>query len=175
MSESDGSDPPIIPPTYILNLPHFHYHDQDNLPDLIPIKMYDTVRLIQFAVRVKLLELALTTVKNFRLEKEQGCNYYFYQLPTHNDEVFHELISDILGCMNEGLIISPDDKTDHTKWTEITGAYTCGYLVDGFSKLTRTINYHQNWNSYATGAGIIICNLVLMLVNIGADNINSNF
>ena len=61
--------PATTPPTYI---PHFYYHDQDSCLDMIPIKMYDTENPMQLAMRVKLLELALTTFENFQLTNESG-------------------------------------------------------------------------------------------------------
>ena len=163
------------PPTYILDPPHFYYHNQDSCPDMISIKIYDTQNPMQLAMRVKLLELVITTYENFKLIKESGCNYYFFWLPTHNDEVRVELILDFSSSMNEGLVIPLDNKKDHAKWNEINNTYSSGYLADCLVKLTQTINCHQNWNSYAAGAGTNICNLALMLVNIGADNISANF
>ena len=77
--------------------------------------------------------------------------------------------------MNEGLVILLDNEKDKAKWGEINDAYSIGYLADCFAKLTRAMNCHQNWNSYATGAGTSISNLALMLVNIRADNISVNF
>ena len=165
--------PATTPPTYILDPPHFYYHDQDSCPDMIPIKIYDTENPMQLAMRVKLLEFFLTAFENFQLTKESGCNYYFFWLLTHNDEVRHELISDFSSCMNEGLVIPLNNEKDKAKWGEINDTYSSGYLAYCFVKLTQTINCHQNWNSYVTGAGTRISNLALMLVNIGANNISA--
>ena len=128
--------PATTPPAYILDPPQFYYHDQDNCPDMIPIKIYDTENPMQLAMRVKLLELALTTFENFKLTKESGCNYYFFQLPTHNDKVRHELILDFSSCMNEGPVIPLDNEKDKAKWGEINGAYSSSYLADCFAKFT---------------------------------------
>ena len=173
-NQDDASGPATTPPTYILDPPHFYYHDQDSCPDMIPIKIYDTENPMQLAMRVKLLELALMTFENFQLAKGSGGNYYFFHLWTCNDKVRDELISDFWSCMNEGLVIPLNNQKDKAKWQEINGAYSSRYLADYFAKLTRAINCHQNWNSYAAGAGTSISNLALMLVNIGA-NISTNF
>ena len=67
--------PATTPPTYILDPPHFYYHDQDSCPDMMPIKIYDMKNPMQLAMRVKLLELALTTFENFKLTKESGYRH----------------------------------------------------------------------------------------------------
>ena len=77
--------------------------------------------------------------------------------------------------MHEGLVIPLDNEKDRAMWEEINEACSSGYLADCFGKLTQTINCHQNWNSYAAGAGTSISNLALMLVNIGANNNSANF
>ena len=103
--------PATTPPTYTLDPPNFYYHDQNSCPDMIPIKIYDMENPMQLAMRVKLLELAL----NFQLTKESGCNYYFFWLLTHNDEVRHELISDFSSCMHEGPVIPLNNKKEQGK------------------------------------------------------------
>ena len=109
-SDKDGHGP--TPPTYILDPPHFYYHDQDSCPDMIPIKIYDTQNPMKLAMRVELLELVITTFENFKLIKESGCNYYFFWLPTHNDEVRLELILEISSSIDEGLVIPLDNEKD---------------------------------------------------------------
>ena len=143
--------PAATPPTYILDPPHFYYHDQDSCPDIIPIKIYDMENPMQLAMRVKLPELALTTFENFKLTKESACNYYFFWLLTHNGKVRHELISDFSSCMNEGLVIPLNNEKDKAKWGQINYAYSCGYLADCFAKLTQTINCHQTGTAMPLG------------------------
>ena len=91
---------------------------------------------MQLAMRVKLLELGLTTFENFQLAKEGGYNYYFFQSLTHNDEVRHELMPDFSSCMNKDLVIPLNNEKDKAKQGEINGAYSSGYLLDCFAKLT---------------------------------------
>ena len=99
-------------------------------PDMIPIKISDTENPMQLPMKVILLEIALTTFENFKLTKESGCNYYFFQLLTHNDKVRHGLISDFFSCMNEDLVIPLNNEKDKAKWGEINNAYSSGYLAD---------------------------------------------
>ena len=69
--------PATTPPTYIHDPPHFYYHDQDICPDMILIKIYDTENPMQLAMRVKVLELALTTFEIFNLPKKLSAIIIF--------------------------------------------------------------------------------------------------